>query len=206
MATTAVFIEILLVGIQAVIWMLMLLLIVVGPAEAKDLPWDDIESWAALLSFAIAGMAYAAGVIVDRLADSLFTLVIGPIVCGDERKKWLKKSKNFWSKNAEKDDTVGNGEKRLLVRQYGGDMTTFLDYVRSRLRIARSTALNLALVTTFAVCLTQDADARRLIAAVGALATGLTVFAWKRINITWNDRLDQAFKLARRAQKAAEKA
>lgn len=207
MATTAVFIEILLVGIQAVIWMALLALIVVGPGEVAAWDWEQIQSWAGLLSFAALGMAYAAGVIVDRLADSLFDLYIGPLVCKKERAR--RKADKEQEQEEQAAEAAGrepsprtgasSGEKRLLVRQYGGDMTTFLDYVRSRVRIARSTALNLAMVTVLATVLVPGADLKVLVAAIGVVSTGLTVFAWKRINLTWRERQDQAYRFAKEA-------
>lgn len=177
MATTAVFIEILLVGIQAVIWMVMLLLIIVGPAEAAKLDWEAIQSWVPLMSFTVLGIAYAAGVVIDKVADVLFTNVVGP----------------FFGRKTDK----GYGKKRLFVRQHGGDMTTFLDYVRSRVRIARSTALNIALITALGAWLAPSGSPRLLVILFGLAAFGTTVFAWLQINDTWEKRLAAAYSIAK---------
>jgi hypothetical protein len=177
MATTAVFAEILLVGVQALIWMALAAGVVLGPERLAALDWAAIDSWAGLLSLVVLGIAYAAGVVVDRLADSFFDRVLAPRLLGPR--------------------PDGNGKRRLYVRHHGGDMTTFLDYVRSRVRITRSTAFNLLLITLFGTWLVPDGAAKLLVACVGLSAFGLTIFAWVRIDSTWNDRLGQAYAIAR---------
>ncbi len=176
MATTAVFIEILLVGIQAVIWMGMLLLIIVGPAEAAKFDWEAIQSWAPLMSFTVLGIAYSAGVVVDKVADVLFTKIVGPILGKKEDKE--------------------HGKKRMYVRLHGGDMITFLDYVRSRVRIARSTALNVALITALGAWLAPSGTPRLQVLVFGLAALSTTVFAWLQIMSTWEKRLESAYEIA----------
>lgn len=179
MATTAVFAEILLVGVQALIWMALAAGVVLGPERLTALDWEAIDSWAGLLSLVVLGIAYAAGVVVDRLADSFFDRILAPKLSSPR--------------------PDGSGKRRLYVRHHGGDMTTFLDYVRSRVRITRATAFNLALITLFATWLVPGVAAKLLVACVGLSAFGLTVFAWVRIDKTWNDRLGQAHTIAREA-------
>ena len=183
MATTAVFAEILLVGVQALIWIALAAMIVVGPEKVTALEWEALDSWSALLSFVALGLAYAAGVVVDKLADVFFEALVRPLLVG--------------KKDPE------HGKKRLFVRLHGGDMTTFLDYVRNRLRIARATALNIALITGFAAWLVPGGAAKVLVACFGISAFGLTVFAWTQLDATWTARLEQAVEIAK---KAAEKA
>ena len=73
MTTTAIFAELLVTGLQAIVWLVLASLSVAG------LTWIDVgtvatrfKDWASLISVFVLGFAYALGIIVDRVADSLF--------------------------------------------------------------------------------------------------------------------------------------
>src|SRR5215210_5337854 len=75
MTSTAIFAEILVVGFQAAIWLGLIFLLI---ADSK---WRNIDTvlgaatswkdWATLITVFVIGLAYALGIIVDRLADSI---------------------------------------------------------------------------------------------------------------------------------------
>ena len=118
MTTTAVFAEIIAIGIQAVI------VLGVGLAAVVDLGpvASELQNWAALTTVAVLAIAYVLGVAVDRLADSLLGALItrrgGP-------------------------SQLDFGRARLRVLQTSSPLANFLEYQRSRMRLMRGTVLNL---------------------------------------------------------------
>ena len=120
MATTALFVELLVVGLQAEAWLILLTVTLLGPFP---MPWDRLEKWTALLTIVAVGVAYVLGIIVDRLADVVTEFALRP---GDRQ-------------------TQSVPRMRLRVMKESEALAAFLDYQRSRVRIARGTVANLAL-------------------------------------------------------------
>jgi hypothetical protein len=115
MATTALVTEILIVGLEAETWVIMLVLAAFG-TEWIDL--DAVDGWEALVTVLVLAGAYVLGIVVDRVADSTFGWLRGP-------------------------DRPGFARKRLEVLHTSPGMAPFLEYQRSRLRVARGTLFNM---------------------------------------------------------------
>ncbi|MEK6373832.1 MAG: hypothetical protein AABO58_14180 [Acidobacteriota bacterium] len=177
MATTAIVAEILVIGLQAVIWIVLLAMSIGGVPAARA----GLKEWVPLITAFTLGFAYAFGIIIDRISDSLFT-------AGGASESWA--------------------EQRLAVLARGDKVTDFLEYIRSRLRIARASTLNFALITLFGalfLCVRSDATAGQIVAAT-ASGIGITIAAGKvaaRIRKTYDKRLKQAIELAPRSQDRA---
>jgi hypothetical protein len=148
-----------------------------------------LQDWAGLITVFVLGFAYTLGIIVDRVADSL----LHPI---DKRFR----PKRFGSKLP----SVANA--RLEVMSKNEELTRFLDFVRSRMRLARATCLNLILITLTAAVLLATQTSAGYLQIMGAVAGGLilfslSAFAWRRISQTYYKRLEQAYKIVLQQQR-----
>ena len=170
--TAAAVVEILVVGLQALLWVGLL-------ARAfMDDAWLFarlvlLKEWAALVTTVALALAYAFGVVVDRCADTLF-----------KRQDALPPG--------------GSGDlavRRLTILHKSDGMAKFLEYQRSRLRIARGMVLNVACATVAAVV--YLAMKKHGAGIVWALAVGIgllavTVYAANRIHEAYGRRLEDA--------------
>ncbi len=201
MRTTALFAEILIVGLQALVWLALGAWVVADRLEApvadlakvmEALP--QAKEWAVLLAIVVLAAAYSTGVVVDRIADS----ALGGIGWGLRKSgKWLREI--FAPKerdDAEEKEYPAFGELRLTVLKGGGDTVAFLDYVRSRLRIARATALNTVMIVVFATLATGPDRWRPAVLFIGVPAAIAALYAWWRIDKTFGKRLKKAYDLA----------
>jgi 8-oxo-dGTP pyrophosphatase MutT (NUDIX family) len=185
MATTALFAELLVIGLQAEAWLILAVLLFIDPATV---PWASLDRWTALLTVALVAAAYSLGIIVDRFADRLMRLSKRP-----------------------KSSPVSAGLMRLTVLKESEALAGFLDYLRSRVRVARGTTLNLII----GGCLLMAFLARRtdlsgtgLASVVGLLIVLVAVaaFASMSINGAYIRRLSQAYVLVRPPHENFERA
>ena len=185
MTTTAIFAEILIIGLEATTWLCVLVAAIFG---TRWIPWAKLENWETPISLFVLAFAYALGIIVDRVADSLFDPLDRRLRTGRDDKSPLPPVP----------------EMRLCVLAEGEGMATFLDYVRSRVRVARSTAFNLFLLTLSVIILLRRMDPPgaaspgRLIVWVAVVGVGLAVaavYAWARITKTYYWRLGEAYRI-----------
>jgi hypothetical protein len=170
--TAAAVVEILVVGLQALIWVTIL-------ARAfTDDAWLAprlvlAKEWAPLLTVVALSLAYALGVVVDRWADTLFK-----------------------RQDAAPPEERGNlAMRRLTVLHKSEGMAKFLEYQRSRLRIARGMVLNVLLGTpSVIVYLALKKGGAGIVWAfvVGAVALMATLYAANRIHEAWVRRLRDA--------------
>ena len=133
MSTTPLFVEVLVIGIQAVFWIALIILSLFG-YDWFFLAEPFLRNWVSLVTITFLAICYSVGIVVDRIADC-FVKIISP-------HKLLLKVK--WMKR-QVEGTQGNPRIPVLVRSKTASI--FLEYIRSRLRIARATALNSTLIT-----------------------------------------------------------
>ena len=133
MATTAVVAEILIVGLEAAAWISLLVFAAFGTdwVHRKDL--ETASHWVALETVVVLAVAYALGILIDRLADDAHGVL----------------KRRFRGRPVKKPAKIP--VMRMTVLHEGGAMSTFVDYQRSRFRIARATVLNLALLALAAI-------------------------------------------------------
>jgi len=188
-ATTAVFAEILIVGLEAAAWLALLILGVLGRSGVDV---HGLKGWDALVTIVVVAGVYALGIVVDRISDSLG--------------RWLE-STSFGKRFDTYVDLKGDGvlpedtrEKRFAVMQSGGGMAQFLEYQRSRLRVARASFVNLALALPSGLLyfLRRPDISWGPIAVYGVAVSLLTVasyFTARRIWMAYTRGLQQAYDL-----------
>ena len=187
MTTTAVFAEIIVIGLQAEAWIAVLVLTIFG-AEWVDL--EAVAPWSALITVLALAASYVLGILVDRLADSTL-------------KGIAKRIKARGSAEQVK-PPVGFKRKRFTVLMQGTEgVIKFLEYQRSRQRVARGTIVNLAFAIPAVLAFMHwraDASPSWLVgvAAVGLVLLAASVYANERILEAYERNLDMAYDLIRK--------
>ena len=193
MTSTAIFAEILVVGLQATVWVALLCLLIadlngvhVGGITAR---LGALKEWATLITTFVIGFAYTLGIIVDRIADSLWS--------------WINDALRSEAGEANKKPGPSVPKKRLQIMSRDEGLTKFLEYVRSRMRIARSTSLNLVLIMITATLLARHSGWLWVLMIIGSGSVLVIISAYvsRRIGKTYDKRLNQAYKLVEDTEK-----
>lgn len=149
MTSTVIFVEILFAGIQSMVWIVLLIFLVFGAQWLPNL--DTLPDVGGVLIVIGSAFAYSLGIVNDRMARIFFDLVI--------TKKMTTKAIDFWLKrrsgagiDPEQGDPKITVDPRMTILVEEKKVTEFLNYLRSRLRIARSTVFN-SLLTMLAAWL-----------------------------------------------------
>lgn len=156
MNTTAVFAELVVGGLQTLAWLAMLLMLILGVPDPL-IP----AGWAmAPLVVLLLAAAYVLGVLFDRVWDSLLKILkLDKLARGSTPPKVnandVLRSKLF------------SRDARLAV--------DFVDYTRCRMRIARASMFNLALMTLFGSLLTAEIACGPRALVVASFGAGLTL-------------------------------
>lgn len=178
MSTTALFVEILVAGIQALVWLAML-------ASAR---WDikpaleflkAYKEYAALVATLVLALAYVIGIFIDRMADGF---------C-----RWFR-----YSSDQRLPESVGKIRLRIMKESEG--MAKFLDYQRSKLRIARATVFNLfMMIVATSIWMLRDwsASPGRMMLMIGGVITvfGIAIAVMRSIDKAQMDRLIDAYRI-----------
>jgi hypothetical protein len=176
MSTTSLFAEILIVGLEALVWIGLLVTAVGGLGWTEHLPSKD---WATPATLALLAAAYVLGVLIDRASDSLLSGVDARV-----RRRLVAPGQ------------PPVNELRLRIMMASNEVTRFIEYIRSRIRIARSTTVNLVLIMLMGVlaALRQPAFAALFggpahtlgwLLGLGVPLVVLSTFAWLRISGTF---------------------
>jgi hypothetical protein len=170
MSTTALFIELLITGVQAAIWLTLFILCLLGFDWINP---ERLKGFEVLLAVILLPIVYPAGVFIDNLADRLF-------------RPWELKIREAY--NLKKTQTA----LTLLMRTKDQSLASHFSYIRSRIRISRSSAFNFALMTIASVPFTvarlrsvpKFPFWRTLLLEilVGFSLTALAALAWRQIN------------------------
>ena len=165
MSTTSVFVELFVCGLQALVWLTLLSTIIVGPLKL-----DALKDYASVpAGVVVFALAYGIGVILDRVWDWCSTPIYARV-----RRSHFSDS-----------DSVNTARKAMF-----SSPTPYIDlieYIRSRMRVARSTAFNAVLIAILCLLLTllqPETLQRRMglwIAAAVAGLSGLAFFAFVQI-------------------------
>jgi len=170
MSTTALFIELLITGIQAAIWLALIIFCLLGFDWINP---ERLKGFEVLLAVILLPIVYPAGVFIDNLADNLF-------------RPWELKIRELY--NLKKTQTA----LTLLMRTKDQSLASHFSYIRSRIRISRSSAFNFALMTIASVAFTvvrlrgvsKFPFWRTLLLEIfiGFSLTALAALAWRHIN------------------------
>jgi hypothetical protein len=184
MTTTVIFAEIIIIGLQASIWITLVLINLFG---TKWININILKGWESLLTVFVLGIVYTLGIVVDRTSDSIFHSFDKKL-----RKKFISNKH------------LSVSEMRLRIMLKSESIAKFLEYIRSRLRIARSTSLNFFFITiTSVIFLVKQSEVNGnnifsivlLVASGGIVLMTFLGFIWVRITKTYYKRLDQAYKM-----------
>lgn len=174
MSTTAIFAEILIVGLLTVLAVMVAVAASFGlQAGAVSL----LKDWAIPGTLGVVAVAYPVGIAVDRIADSLAKAI---------------ETKFFPAPLA-----LSEQEMRFRVWEVApARITDFLDYARSRRRVCRSTAL---IALPLALFLSVAAVWRgwflaAIAVGVFALFIGCS-YAWWRIGRMYDSRLELSYRI-----------
>jgi hypothetical protein len=183
MTTTAVFAEMLVAGIEAMVWIALIALAIAQPREADIQRLAALKDWVALITAVVLAFAYGLGIVVDRVSDSLFNTLLKAEPKRDSTEHPDPAKRN----EAREKEEARIVRLRLHVLARGDKVTDFIEYIRSRIRVARSTTINLALTTVSAeafLLTCTRASPWQVSASVFALGslTAVAAFAAFRIN------------------------
>ena len=170
MSTTLLFVELLIAGIQVLVWSLILILTIFGYEWVLSLPMQNWRDWQLLVSAVLLAFVYVFGILFDRLADLIFSKWERPLAY-----------KIFPEKAPETFAVI-----RFQIAKENDYLSNQLEYTRSRMRIARASALNFAITTILAVLFVKTRlqvfpDQRKLlifIALTGIFLTGVAAVTW----------------------------
>ncbi|MEM9804632.1 MAG: hypothetical protein AAF959_05085, partial [Cyanobacteria bacterium P01_D01_bin.56] len=122
--TTDLFVELIVIGVGATIWVILLVLSVFG---YDWVAFDQVFALPSLLP--ILAITYILGIVTDRVADNLFDVV------------WKSKlAQQFYPKDGDDYDD------RRYIYLRSERLASLLEYGRSRLRICRGWVLNTTLI------------------------------------------------------------
>jgi hypothetical protein len=183
MTTTNVFAELLIIGIETLAWIALLIFSLFGNG------WIDFAFFNNLaIAIPLAAAAYVLGIIMDRVSDTLLAGADHAIrrqVLGERAAQSFAQLRSY-----------------ILARS--SYLATDLDYLRSRLRIMRSSIVNFGLLAIFGAAFIlsrlQIALSTKFSAAATAFIAGLVLaslsyYAWRASSITYYLRLQTAFAL-----------
>lgn len=171
MNTTNLFVELVVIGIGAVIWVTLFVFSFLGYAWAP--PLDKWFSLAMLIP--AVSIIYVLGIIVDRLADSCFETF------------WSKALRNKWFQSIDE-----YYRSRRLIYKSSERIGDLLEYGRSRMRISRGWTFNSALIligfNLFMALRSSQFENRVLVWVVGSVAlialTYGAYFSWLKLTVT----------------------
>ncbi|MDE3058769.1 MAG: hypothetical protein KGJ59_12520 [Bacteroidota bacterium] len=176
MNTTAIVVEHLVIGIQTALWVILIIAAVYGYG------WIDILAVPSQIITVLfmALVFYPMGVFIDEFSDFCF---------------------KRWSLKIRRENIVDDNQTayRLLVVLKDPSTSRYFQYLRSRIRIARSSVLNFFFLTSAAVFFTQRqlhvVLGNRVVGAIilelfaGSAMILLALFSWKRVSITFARRI-----------------
>jgi 8-oxo-dGTP pyrophosphatase MutT (NUDIX family) len=187
MATTAVFAELVAIGVLAATFLVVLVL---GLFPKLTIPVTTVNDLGNLATFVAVSLAYVLGAVVDRLADTTYKA----LRCSGFGKRWIVC--RFGSPRSQP-LAVPVSTMRLAVMGPDDGKAKFLDYQRSRLRIARAAVLALVglLLASSLLVIRRHHGFVTLAYVDLLLLAGLvaSVFAAERIGDAYVKRLAEAY-------------
>jgi hypothetical protein len=189
MSITSAFIEIVVIGVQGLVWVSLLAASVFGFDTIKTIQLALNESPGSLTAIMLLSVIYTLGVLIDRIGDGLFVLV--------KPREVLLRITSFqrWADRA-------HADQRLPVFLNEGKASSILEYIRSRVRILRSSFFNFVMIMLSSallvhtrldnMTLTKRFRLTIFIVLMGAVVLILVFVCWGMLEITYDRRLAQA--------------
>ncbi len=192
-ATT--FIELLVVGLQVATWLTLLVSALLGPGWLAPVS-AAAKGFELLVTAFVLGFTYLMGVIFDRAGSSLVGAIENKCVC----MRLYNRKKVCSDAQARKQQLITQRER---VITHSDQATAQLAYMRSRIRILRSSLINIPLSAGAALWFVGAHGAGSLargqvmwlIGVAGAILTALTVVAYRGLTASYWYRV-QGFHIA----------
>ena len=194
MSTTTVFVELLIIGLESVAWLSLLISSLFGLDWLTTIA-GIFEKADVFATIAVIGLAYVVGIVVDEICDSLI-------------EPWAKRIRE----SVQSDTKLKMWDVQAYVFSHSEVATSQLGYMRSRLRILRSSIFNIPLIIVFALlflwtraAVTADLKAgiTWFISVVGLLLVGCALFVYRRITLSYWLRTLSIYKSLKRKEKAS---
>jgi len=193
-STTTVFVELLIIGLESVAWLSLLISSLFGLDWLTTIA-GIFEKADVFATIAVIGLAYVVGIVVDEICDSLI-------------EPWAKRIRE----SVQSDTKLKMWDVQAYVFSHSEVATSQLGYMRSRLRILRSSIFNIPLIIVFALlflwtraAVTADLKAgiTWFISVVGLLLVGCALFVYRRITLSYWLRTLSIYKSLKRKEKAS---
>jgi hypothetical protein len=183
MNTTNLFVELIVIGIGATVWSILLVMSLFGYTW---LPWEKIISSSALL-VPLLSFTYILGIVMDKLADNLYS---------------------NWDKHIRRSSGFPDNKKYHIARTYiytyaTDKIVNLFEYGKSRVRISRAWSINfiflaISVPVFFWTRFPQiEFSTRLLLAAFSVVVFGLGAFmsllTWKKLTINDYKRLEETY-------------
>jgi hypothetical protein len=182
MKTTAIFAELVIGGLQSIVWILLIVATVIDP-----IPFTWAAKVPSLTILALLAVSYSLGVIFDRLWDKLLdkfginNLAKKKAIFIVEEKKCTIESKKI------------NDLREMVYKRDATSAIGLAKYSRSRMRVARASMFNFALITIVALVLVTKRigivnSTFMLVLVLGTLLCATSALAYWRLS-TWEVRV-----------------
>jgi len=197
MATTVLFVEHLITGLQAAVWIVLIVLSCFGFDWVR---LDAVKEFESVIIVLLLSFVYPIGLFVDNFTDAIL-------------KKWSNKIRD---QRMKKENFEGGSLVIMKVLKDIDDdyLKSYIGYVRTRIRISRSTALNFALITITSLVFTStrltNLPRPQFIlllgfeAIAGLAITILALLSWRSITNTFARQIVRAAKAFYKSEKPKE--
>ena len=187
MSTTLLFVELIIIGLQVTVWLVLVVLLFLGHDWISP---TQLSKWQGLGSVLLLAFAYTVGTLFDRLTDRIF-------------KRWHEriKAREF------PDPPAALVAIRYEVAKDNEYLNRLFEYTRSRMRISRATVVNapviaLLLVTYYLIWMDSWSSKEKLLICGLTLAFGLffvvlAIQAWNELMRTYVKLIKQNYEAAR---------
>lgn len=177
MNTTSLFVDLLISGVQVGIWLCLLIASIVGfePSALREL-----KGWEVTIAAILLPIVYPVGIFIDNLADDMLRPIGRRI-----RRRFMMDE--------------GPTVTRLLGRKRDESLARYFDYIRTRIRISRSSIVNFTIITlcgelfvwmqwrpAFGV---SRALLAWLVGILGVSLTALAWYSWYRITVSFTKKV-----------------
>lgn len=139
MNTTLLFVEIFISGMQGLVWASLLALNLSGYQWLANVKLQELGGWSFLASALIFSFGYSLGIVIDRTANAVYS-------------NWDKKLGAYYFPS--KDSEL----KAVRFQVENQNINKALEYIRTRLRIARASSINFLLIMIFSIGLISKLD------------------------------------------------
>ena len=190
MGTTALIVEMVIIGFQVLVWMALMVLTIFG------YHWIDLsklKDWSTIVSVALVGISYTLGIVFDSFIGSLFA-------------PWEYSVQGRFIDRSHTNSTVSFGQMRAYIIATNSDVSDDLTKRNNRSSLVRATSLNLLLITlsSLVLVLTRIGFSWKLLTVIivsSGLLTGLAISTWAKSIRGYYYYLNEVYKALKESEK-----